>query len=112
MTEEWIIKEAAEAGFNVFSPRRAQIIELVPPYTMSCMVQDFCPSALSIPFGKIVNGAHPLHGREAHLSVSDVLLEPNRPIRELELKCVASETILGVLGLTLLEARSLPVTAH
>lgn len=84
-----------------------QTLVLVPPYTLSCLVQHVSPRASAIPFGKIGNGAHPLNkGRDCQLAVSDLVLDPTRPVRELEFRCVASETLFVLLGLTGLEARA------
>ncbi|MGI6569496.1 MAG: hypothetical protein ACOX27_00275 [Caldicoprobacterales bacterium] len=82
--------------------------QLIPPYTMSCMVQDFCPTAMAIPFGQIRNGGAPLNfganPKDAYISLSDIVVDASCPVKEIELKCVASETILGVLGITVLAA--------
>ena len=82
-----------------------QIVELAPPFNMSCMVQHFNPRALPIPFGQIVNGGHPLNrGKDCHLAVTDLVLDPERKAREIEFRCVASETIFGIVGVALLRA--------
>jgi hypothetical protein len=85
---------------------KEQIFELVPPYTMSCMVQDVCPRAYAIEFGKLLNLRGPVMGREkANLAVSDIVLDTSRRVRNIELRCVASETIFGIMGITVLQAR-------
>lgn len=85
-----------------------QLFQLIPPYTMSCMVQDFCPTVLAIPFGRIENGGNPLDfgadPKSASLALSDITLDPSSAVKEVVLRCVASETIFGIMGITLLEA--------
>jgi hypothetical protein len=84
----------------------AQTFELVPPYTMSCMVQDVCPRAYAIEFGKLLNLRGPLMGREKpNVAVSDIVPDMSRKVRNIELRCVASETIFGIMGITVLQAR-------
>ena len=81
-------------------------IELVPPYTVSCFAQQFSPYA----FGKIEGGEMlaPLRfgdpvNRE-HLAVSDVVVDSSRPLSRIELRCVASETVFGIVAMSLLIA--------
>jgi hypothetical protein len=80
--------------------------QLIPPYTMSCFGQRFCPRAYVIPFGKINGDVTPLNmgGNQPHLAVGDVVLDAARAVRQIELRCVASETVFGIMGITLLEA--------
>ena len=39
-----------------------------------------------------------------YFSVTDFVLDPTKPLVSIELRCVATETLLGVIGLTLLDA--------
>ena len=80
--------------------------QLIPPYTMSCFGQKFCPRAYAIPFGKIHGDATPLRmgGMHPHLAVTDIVLDAARAVSQIELRCVASETVFGIMGVTLLEA--------
>jgi hypothetical protein len=73
---------------------------------MSCFGQKFCPRAYAIPFGKIHGDATPLRmgGMHPHLAVTDIVLDAARAVSQIELRCVASETVFGIMGVTLLEA--------
>ncbi|MHC4475535.1 MAG: hypothetical protein ACYTEL_07810 [Planctomycetota bacterium] len=56
--------------------------------------------------GKMVNLRGPLMNREKpNLGVSDIVLDTSREVHNIELRCVASETILGIMGITVLQAR-------
>ena len=85
-------------------------VELVPPYSMSCFAQHFSPFAFAIPFGRIEGGdlLTPLRfgdpvNRE-HLAVSDVVVDSKRLLSSVELRCVASETVFGIVALSVLTA--------
>jgi len=80
--------------------------QLIPPYTMSCFGQRFCPRTYAIPFGRINGDVTPLNigGDQPLLAATDVALDPARAVRQIELRCVASETVFGIMGITLLEA--------
>lgn len=86
----------------------AQTHQLIPPHTMSCFGQTFCPRAYAIPFGKINGDATPLRmgGCHPHLAVTDIVLDAARTVSRIELRCVASEKVFGIMGITLLEAAS------
>jgi hypothetical protein len=86
-----------------FSNGSEQVTSLVPPYTMSCMIQRFSPRALTIPFGRLPRVS--VIASDTHLAVSDVALDPEKPVVAIELRCVTSETIFGIVGLTFLAAR-------
>lgn len=81
-----------------------EIVQLIPPYTMSCMAQPFAPYSYSIPFGRFTGNVSSFGPREkiANVAVSDIMLDPGRAVTRIELRCVTSETILGILGITLL----------
>ena len=89
-----------------YTTGQTQTHQLIPPYTMSCFGQKFCPRAYAIPFGKIHGDVGPLNmgGNHPHLAVTDVVLDAARAVRQIELRCVAAETVFGILGITLLEA--------
>jgi hypothetical protein len=87
-----------------------EIIQLTPPYTMSCMAQPFSPYSFSIPFGKFIDPSKATNAlapeKIPNLDVSDIVLDSKRKIKQIELRCVTSETILGILGITILEAET------
>ncbi len=80
-----------------------QIVQLTPPYNMPSMIQAFCPDALQIPLGKIENNQVFLSGVIPGISVSDIVTDPARKITKMTFKCVTSETVLGIIGINLLE---------
>ena len=85
-----------------------QQISLVPPHTLSCLAQPICPRAYHIPYGSF-SGALSSYGRVQdekipNLALQDLVLDPTRGVTSLELRCVASETILGILAMSLLRA--------
>ena len=63
-------------------------------------------TAHNSPRTKINGDATPLRmgGIHPHLAVTDVVLDAARAVRQIELRCVASETVFGIMGVTLLEA--------
>ncbi|MEX0776274.1 MAG: GH116 family glycosyl hydrolase [Phycisphaeraceae bacterium] len=77
---------------------------LVPPHNMPMMAQRICPSAFATPFGRLHGELVPLRmgGCHPNLSVIDIPLDPARPVTALVWRCVATETILGIVGATLL----------
>ena len=85
-----------------------QHLSLVPPHTVSCMAQPFCPRAWHVPYGRF-HGALSSYGpvedeKIPNLAVQDLVTDPTRGVTALELRCVASETLLGLLALSMLPA--------
>ena len=83
-----------------------QHLSLVPPHTVSCMAQPFCPRAWHVPYGRFT-GALSSYGpvedeKIPNLAVQDLVTDPTRGVTALELRCVASETLLGLLALSAL----------
>jgi hypothetical protein len=76
---------------------------LVPPHNMPVMVQHICPNAYHIPWGTLHGNADPLTmgGNQPNLAVTQLPLDPRRKLTRLTFRCVTSETILGIVGLTL-----------
>jgi hypothetical protein len=81
-----------------------QLFPLVPPYTMPSLVTNICPGAQAIRFGQITHGSTPIDD-SCYLSVTDLVLDPSKPVDAFEFRCVATETLLGILGATALEAK-------
>ena len=85
-----------------------QHYSLVPPHTISCMAQPFCPRAYHVPYGRL-RGAVSAYGpvedeKIPNLAVQDLVLDPDRAVAAVELRCVASETLLGLFALSVLPA--------
>ena len=78
--------------------------QMIPPYTMPSAVSNICPRAHNVKIGHIVGGGNDVSDPNMYLSVTDVPLDPSKPAESIQLRCVATETLLGVVGLTLLEA--------
>lgn len=83
-----------------------QIAQLIPPYSMGCMLQPVSPQALHVDFGSIGELADGLVPRRPGLSVSDIVLDESRKACEITFRCVATETMFGILAVTLLQART------
>jgi hypothetical protein len=81
-----------------------QLRQMIPPYTMPSVIGNICPRAYALPIGKLTGNAGPVVDTQAYLSLTDVVLDPSKPVASIELRCVATETLLGVAGATLLEA--------
>ncbi len=80
------------------------ISQMIPPYTMPSAVNHICPIAHAIRFGEITY-AHPTPDKSCFLSVIDLPLDPTKPIESFEFRCVATETLLGIVGATGLQAK-------
>ena len=79
----------------------AQTIQLIPPYNIPSLVQAFCPGAYQIPLGKIENNQVFHDKGSPGLSVTDITTDPSRKISGVTIRCVASETVIGIIGITL-----------
>ena len=87
-----------------------QRVSLVPPHTISCMAQPFCPRAYHVPYGRF-HGAVSSYGpvedeKIPNLALQDLVVDPDRGVTAIELRCVASETLLGLLALSVLPVAS------
>jgi hypothetical protein len=81
-----------------------QLHQLIPPYTMPSLVSNICPQAHAVRIGQLEGGGNPVADPGCYLSVIDVILDSARPVVAIEFRSVATETLLGLVGLTLLEA--------
>lgn len=78
-----------------------QVLQLIPPYNMPSVVQAFCPAAFPVPLGEIKK-KQTMDFDAPGLSVTDVITDPGRTIRKIVFRCVASETAVGLVGISLL----------
>ena len=78
--------------------------QMIPPYTMPSAVGKICPAAHAVKVGRLTGGGNHTSDSNMYLSVTDIPLDPSKTAESIELRCVATETLLGVVGLTLLEA--------
>jgi hypothetical protein len=78
--------------------------QFIPPYSMDCVAQHFSPYCYAIPFGQLDGSPVIPKPQSTNLAVSDVVLDSDRQVAQLEFRSVASETIFGILGVTLLRA--------
>ena len=88
-----------------YADGHVQLHPMIPPYTMPSVVGNICPRAQAVPIGQLTGNAGPVADTQAYLSLTDVVLDPSKPMTAIELRCVATETLLGVAGATLLDAR-------
>ncbi len=88
-----------------------QVTELIPPVNFDCYFQDFAINTVAMPLTNAVPG----HGQkkwanahcdldQMHLTMTDVLCDPAKKVDRIEFRSVATETFLGIAGVTLLEA--------
>jgi len=82
-----------------------QLHSLIPPYTMPSVVSHICPQALAVKVGELSAGGNPVPDRACYLSLTDVVLDPTKAVESFEFRCVTTESLLGILGVTMLEAR-------
>jgi hypothetical protein len=81
-----------------------RVHQMIPPYTMPSGVNEICPRAQAIRFGHITH-ADPTVDKSCFLSVVDIVPDETKPVVSLEFRCVATETLLGIVGATALEAK-------
>jgi hypothetical protein len=77
--------------------------QMAPPYTMPSVIGNICPRAHVVRIGKLTGNCGPVVDPQAYLSLTDVVLDPSKAVTSIELRCVATETLFGVAGMTLLE---------
>ena len=82
----------------------AEVHQMIPPYTMPSGVNHICPRAQAIRFGQITHG-DPTVDKSCYLSVVDIVMDETKPVVSLDFRCVATETLLGIVGATALEAK-------
>ena len=87
----------------VYDYGKSQVIQLIPPFNMPTIIPAQCPDALSIPLGKIEENQIFLNGNETGLSLTDLTIDPTRKIKQLKLRCVSTETVFGIIGISLLQ---------
>jgi len=67
-----------------------QILDLIPPYNYDCLIREhFAETTHMEPLDK-----------DCHADILDILTEPNKTIANIEFSCVVIETIIGVMGVT------------
>jgi hypothetical protein len=93
----------AELVFHYTDGSR-QIHQMIPPYTMPCVVGTLCPRAHTVQIGRLVGNGGPVLDPQGCLSLTDVELDSSKPLAKIELRCVATESLLGIVGMTLLDA--------
>ena len=78
---------------------------LIPPYTMGNILYPVAPALYHIPFGNSSSLSMAIgNPSKTGLSVQDIIVDPTRKVESIELKCTTSETIFGIMGITLLQA--------
>jgi hypothetical protein len=70
---------------------------------MPSIVQAFCPDAYHIRLGKIENNQVFHDKLGTGISVNDIVTDPANSIKKIVFKCVSSETVFGILGISLLK---------
>jgi hypothetical protein len=85
----------------VYESGENQVVQLIPPYNMSSFVQAFCPNAFTIPLG-VIEKKQTMDFDAPGLSVTDLVTDPARKIHKIIFRCVASETAIGLIAVSLL----------
>jgi hypothetical protein len=87
----------------IYESGEHQVVQLIPPFNMPSFVQGFCPEALFIPLGKLeTTQTFGKYGNNTGLSLTDLITDSNRKIRAVKLRCVSSETVFGIIGISFL----------
>jgi len=87
----------------IYDSGKNQIVQLIPPFNMPSFVQGYCPEALFIPAGKLESlQTFGEYGKDTGLSLTDLATDPMRKIKQLKLRCVTSETVFGIIGISFL----------
>jgi len=88
----------------IYDSGEKQLTQLIPPFNMPSIMQPFCPDALPIPLGQIKNN-QTFHSNEPGLSITDLTTDPTRKINKVIIRCVSTETVLGILGISFLQKK-------
>jgi hypothetical protein len=75
---------------------------LIPPYTMGNILYPVAPMLYHIEFGGSLSMAIG-NPSKTGLSVQDIVVDPRKKVESIELICTTSETIFGIMGITLLQ---------
>jgi hypothetical protein len=86
----------------IYEYGKSQVVQLIPPLNMPTLIPAQCPDALNIPIGSIEDNQIFLHGNKTGLALTDLITDSNRKIRAVKLRCVSTETVFGIIGITLL----------
>ena len=90
----------------IYDSGDSQVIQLIPPFNMPSFVQGYCPEALHIPAGKLESSqTFGEYGRNTGLSFTDLVTDPKRKIKQLKFRCVSTETVFGIIGISLLSRK-------
>jgi hypothetical protein len=87
-----------------YSDGTEQFQSLTPPYTMPSAVSNICTNAYAIRSGSVKKGSNFVKDRGFYLSVTDMVLDASKETTSIDLCCVATETMLGIVGATVLQA--------
>jgi len=84
----------------IYETGKSVMTQLTPPYTMPSVIQAYCPNSFRIPLGILMNKQ--IQWWEGPgISVTDLVADPSRKIKEIKFKCVTTETVLGIIGISL-----------
>jgi hypothetical protein len=89
----------------IYEYGKSQIVQLIPPFNMPTLIPAQCPDALNILIGTIEDNQIFLHGNKTGLALTDLVTDSNRKIRAVKLRCVSTETVFGIIGITLLSKK-------
>lgn len=87
----------------------SSLTSLVPPYNLDGYFQHFSREGVAVPYGQLgafPPGWTPIHlaTAKAHADALEIRCDPERILESIELRATCSEAVLGLAGLTALEA--------
>ncbi|MCX7048569.1 MAG: hypothetical protein NTX50_24170, partial [Candidatus Sumerlaeota bacterium] len=93
----------------VYAGGERVVESLIPPFNLDCYFQHFSRQGAEIPFGRLgafPGGWTPIHRgmATAHADALEIACDPARVLESVELRATCSEGVLGLAGMTAIEA--------
>jgi hypothetical protein len=91
----------------IYAGGERKTVQLIPPFNLDCYYQHFSREGIEVKFGKLVYGKWsavrpPIP--DAHADSLMIPCDPGRVLKAVELRATCSEAVIGLAGLTVLEA--------
>lgn len=81
-----------------------EVKSLVPPYNLDCYFSHFSLEGTPVKFGRLSGEWSFVVAEDAHADALEVKCDPSRLLKEVEVRATCSEGIIGLAGLTAVEA--------
>ena len=93
-----------------YADGQSALTSLIPPFNLDCYFQHFSLAGVPVPFGQLAAfpaGWTPIHTgmAKAHADALAIECDPTRVLASVELRATCSEAVVGLAGLTALEAK-------